>query len=429
MNKQKLSLRLYQLCILLLTPVLILVFLVRSINHKEYRQRISERFGWISSGLKSGGIVVHAASVGEVIAAKPFVEKLIAEYPNTAITVTTFTPTGSAQVIKSFQNRVQHCYLPLDISFCVHLFFKFLKPQALILMETELWPTLIQRCHKSNVKLLLINGRLSAKSLKSYQKLTWLITPALNKFDAILCQSSDNADHFITLGAEPKLVSSSGNLKYDISVTDDMQEKITELQQYISSDRKVIVVGSTHEGEELQMLSAYKELKAEYPELLMVLVPRHPERFNAVAQLCESQGLNVIKRSDQSELTNATDVWLIDTLGELFACYALSDICVVAGSFSGVGGHNPLEAALFAKPIVVGTNMANFKDVNAKLKAANGIVQLDDNATLGRELMAIFANETKQQELGQQALSVVIANQGATNTSVKLLQQLLSKND
>lgn len=427
MNKQKLSLRLYQLCILLLTPVLILVFLVRSINHKEYRQRISERFGWLSSSLKSGGIVVHAASVGEVIAVKPFVEKLIAQYPDTPITVTTFTPTGSAQVIKSFQNRVQHCYLPLDISFCVHLFFKFLKPQALILMETELWPTLIQRCHKSNVKLMLINGRLSAKSLKSYQKLTWLITPALNKFDAILCQSSDNARHFITLGAEPNLVSTSGNLKYDISVTDEMRAKISELQQYITSDRKVIVVGSTHEGEELQMLSAYKQLKAQYPELLMVLVPRHPERFNAVAQLGESQDLNVSKRSNKSALSNTTDIWLIDTLGELFACYALSDICVVAGSFSGVGGHNPLEAALFAKPIIVGTNMANFKDINGKLKAANGIVQLNDNDALAAELIAMLADEAKQQELGEQALSVVLANQGATNTSTKCLQELLTQ--
>ncbi|TRX55202.1 lipid IV(A) 3-deoxy-D-manno-octulosonic acid transferase [Thalassomonas sp. M1454] len=426
MNKEKLSLRLYQLLILLLTPVLVIVFLLRSINHKEYRQRLSQRFGWVPSYLKPGGIIVHAASVGEVIAAKPFIEQLLIKYPDLPITVTTFTPTGSAQVVKSFSNRVQHCYLPLDISFCVHLFFKLLKPKAVVLMETELWPTLIQRCYKSNVKLLLINARLSAKSLKSYKKLSWLISPTLNKFSAILCQSEDNAQHFIEMGAKPDLVTTSGNLKYDIAITKAMEDKVAELKEYIDTTRKLLVVGSTHQGEEQQMLAAYKQLKIDFPDLLMAIVPRHPERFSSVVQLCQAQGFNTVERSSKQKIEKQTDVWVIDTLGELFACYALSDICIVAGSFSDIGGHNPLEPALFAKPIIVGTNMANFKDMNAKLLAANGIVQLSSNDDLARQIDKLLNDASKAKLLGENALSVVLDNQGATQKTVERLASLIN---
>lgn len=404
-----------------------LVFLIRSINHKEYRQRLSQRFGWVPSHLKSGGIIVHAASVGEVIAVTPFVEQLLIKYPDLPITVTTFTPTGSAQVIKSFSNRVQHCYLPLDISFCVHLFFKLLKPKAVVLMETELWPTLIQRCYKSDLKLLLINARLSEKSLKSYKKLSWLITPALNKFSAILCQSGDNAQNFIDMGAKSELVQTSGNLKYDIAITKAMEDKISELKEYVDSERKLIVVGSTHQGEEQQMLDALKDLKTTQPDLLMAIVPRHPERFSSVVQLCQEQGFNTVQRSTKQPVTTDTDVWVIDTLGELFACYALSDICIVAGSFSDVGGHNPLEAALFAKPIVVGTNMANFKDMNHKLLDANGIVQLASNQDLAVQLDKLLQDNEKANALGENALSVVLANQGATQKSITSLAFLIGK--
>ncbi|WOH36875.1 lipid IV(A) 3-deoxy-D-manno-octulosonic acid transferase [Thalassotalea fonticola] len=426
MNKQKLSLRLYQLVIMLITPILILVFLIRSLNHKEYRQRLSERFGWTSSNLKPGGIVVHAASVGEVIAVTPFVEELLVQQPDLPITVTTFTPTGSAQVIKSFQNRVQHCYLPLDISFCVHLFFKFLKPKAVVLMETEIWPTLIQRCHKSGVKLLLINGRLSGKSLKSYKKISWLIKPALNKFSAILCQSEDNLENFIHLGAKPEILSNSGNLKYDISITDDVQNKISKLQQCIANDRTIMVVGSTHQGEEIQLINAFKRLKENHQNLLLVLVPRHPERFSSVGKICQEQELNVVTRSSKQQVNAEHDVWLIDTLGELLPVYALADICIVAGSFSDVGGHNPLEAALFSKPILVGENMANFKDINAKFIAAKAIVQLKDNLDLTAELSTLIDDQALCIELGKNAEKLVKSNQGATVTSANTLKSLIN---
>lgn len=425
MNKQTLSLRLYQLVILLLTPILLMVFLIRSVSQKEYRQRLPERFGWVPSKLKSGSIIVHAASVGEVIAIKPFVDKLIVDFPEQSITVTTFTPTGSAQVIKSFANQVQHCYIPLDISFCVHLFLKLLKPKAVVIMETELWPTLIQRCFKSEVPLLLINGRLSATSMRRYKKLTWLITPTINKISAILCQSDDNAEHFIELGADPSRVTSSGNLKYDINITETITNHMDELRACIDSKRQIIVVGSTHDGEEGYLFDAYQALKPEYPDLLLLIVPRHPERFLEVERLCKKQGLNTITRSSKQQITTQTDVWLIDTLGELVACYGIADLCVVAGSFSTVGGHNPLEPALFAKPIVVGTNMANFKAIQQTLQDANAIVTLKDNGQLSQQLHLLLADPCTAQQLGERAFDVVTANQGATAKSIKALQSLL----
>lgn len=425
MNKHTWSLRLYQLCILLLTPMLLLAFLIRSVSQKEYRQRLTERFGWIPSKIKPHSIIVHAASVGEVIAIKPFIEQLIKDDPSQHITVTTFTPTGSAQVIKSFSNRVQHCYIPLDISFCVHLFLKFLKPKALVIMETELWPTLIQRCYKSEVPLLLINGRLSATSMRRYKKLSWLIAPTINKISVILCQSQDNADNFIELGAEPQRISVSGNLKYDVNITDDIRQHIEQLKLCVEGKRKIIVVGSTHQGEENYLLDAYKRLKQHHENLLLMIVPRHPERFDEVEQRCNDQGFNTITRTSNQPVSVQTDVWLMDTLGELVACYGISDVCVVAGSFSEVGGHNPLEPALFAKPIVVGPNMANFKAILQTMVKANAIITLTENQQLTTQLDTLLGNESQAEQFGKRAFDVVQENQGATEKSVSMLKSLL----
>ena len=217
-----LALFLYRLLFLLLTPILLIVLLIRSINHSEYRQRLTERLGLLSKKLKTGGIVVHAASVGEVIALKPFITQLIAQHPNTAITVTTFTPTGSAQVSKLFGKQVQHCYLPLDNIISTQLFLQRLKPQAMVFMETELWPNLIAQCQAKNIKLLLVNGRLSDKSMGSYQKLNWLITPAIQRFDSILTQSQVNQDNYLAMGASSDRCQLSGNLKFDISLNADV---------------------------------------------------------------------------------------------------------------------------------------------------------------------------------------------------------------
>ena len=426
----------YRVILLLLLPVLLLALLIRSISNTEYRQRLSERLGFISFKQSSksdskGGIVVHAASVGEVIALTPFVEQLLTQYPHLPITITTFTPTGSAQVSKQFGSRVQHSFLPLDVFPCTSIFLARLQPKLIIFMETELWPNLIAQCAKKQIKLLLINGRLSANSMKSYRKISKIITPTLNQFDKILCQSQDNLENFLSLGASPMRCQVSGNLKFDISINKATREKQTKLAKLLPPNRPLWLVASTHQGDEEIALKAFQTLQSQFPQLLLVIVPRHPERFNSVASLCKEQGYSLVKRSENLAVTQQ-DIWLLDTLGELMAAYALADIVTMGGSFSDIGGHNPLEPALFKKPIIVGPNMSNFTDVLAQLKQNQGIVQLsvtapqDYGKPLAIAVKQLLENETEANLLGIQAHQVVLNNQGASARTLTQVQELIA---
>ncbi|TYK64341.1 lipid IV(A) 3-deoxy-D-manno-octulosonic acid transferase [Colwellia echini] len=438
------SLLIYRVLLLLLSPLVVILLLIRSKNNKAYRQRLSERFGFFpNQAAKQGGIVVHAASVGEVIALKSFIEKLLLTYPQLPITVTSFTPTGSAQINKLFGERVQHGYLPLDLWPCTVLFLRRLKPKTIIFMETELWPNLIAQCSKQKIKLLLINGRLSKKSLHSYAKISPLITPCLNRFDKILCQSQENLEHFLQLGSDSNRCINSGNLKFDISINNQVMAKKAELSELLfqtteshnangkndnKPNRTLWLVASTHEGDEAIALNAFKKLLIQYPDLLLVLVPRHPERFDQVAKLCLTQGFTLARRSENTQLNNQ-QVWLLDSLGELMAAFDLSNIVTMGGSFSEIGGHNPLEPALFAKPIIVGHNMSNFNEIMQQLREEDGIIELSINEPanqLVEQVSNLLQQPTQQQLLGEKALKVVLANQGASERSLNEVKKLLS---
>ena len=416
---------------MVLFPLILLLLIVRSRKNPAYRDRLSERLGLIPSSLQSGGIVVHAASVGEVIALSSFIEQLLIAEPHLPITLTTFTPTGSAQVKKMFGDRVQHCYLPLDIWFCSALFLKRLKPKAMVFMETELWPSLIKQASNQNIKLLLINGRLSTHSMKSYTKIKGLITPTLNLFSNILIQSESNFNNFVALGAVKEKCSVEGNLKFDISINENIEAKKEELQQYLPINRPIWLIASTHEGDEELALKSFALLKIKHPDLLLVLVPRHPERFSHVGKLCIQHGFSISKRSEKSVVNNQ-DIWLLDSLGELMATYALSDIITMGGSFSHIGGHNPLEPALFRKPIIVGPRMDNFTEINQQLVEVNGLVSIathdpaEQVVQLQQEVSKLIADKQLQAHIGEQAYSVVLKNQGASQRSVEYLQQLVA---
>jgi 3-deoxy-D-manno-octulosonic-acid transferase len=430
------SLLIYRILLLLLLPILLIFLLIRSKNNIAYRQRLFERLGFFPKPCQQGGIVVHAASVGEVIALKSFIEKLLLTYPDLPITITSFTPTGSAQVTSLFGNRVQHGYLPLDLFPCTALFLQRLKPKMMIFMETELWPNLISQCAQKKIKLLLINGRLSKNSLTSYQKISPLIKPCLNHFDKILTQSQDNLEHFLQLGAQESRCINSGNLKFDISVNEQVMKKKLELSELLFSDnkqpkRKIWLVASTHDGDEIIALSAFKKLLPHYPQLLLVLVPRHPERFEQVAKLCLEQEFSLLKRSENTVI-NDEQVWLLDSLGELMAAFDLSDIVTMGGSFSEVGGHNPLEPALFNKPIIVGHNMSNFNEIMQKLRQEKAIVELSSNepsTQLFNEVNALLQQPNQKKALGENAFNVVLANQGASDISLLEVQKLLATID
>jgi len=425
------ALLIYRIILLFFLPIVLLTLLFRSISNPQYRQRLSERLGFIPKPYKKNGIIVHAASVGEVIALTPFIEQLLQTYPKLPITLTTFTPTGSAQVKKQFSSRVQHCFLPLDILPFTQNFLTRLQPKLMIFMETELWPNLINQCAKKQIKLLLINGRLSANSMKSYKKISSLITPTLNLFDKILCQSQDNLTNFIQLGANNDRCSVSGNLKFDISINTNILDKQAQLTTLLPEQRQIWLVASTHQGDEEIALTALKQIKALFPTLLLVLVPRHPERFNSVARLCQNYGFSLVKRSENKPV-ETQDIWLLDTLGELMAAYSLADIVTMGGSFSHIGGHNPLEPALFKKPIVVGSDMSNFTDVLSQLKQYQGIVQLPESQTsigqssqLAKIIIKLLQDPPKAKLLGKQAHQVVMNNQGASVRTLSHVQDLM----
>ncbi len=426
------ALLIYRIVLLLFLPIVLLALLIRSISNSQYRQRLSERLGFIPKSYKKNGIIVHAASVGEVIALTPLIEQLLKTYPELPITLTTFTPTGSAQVKKQFSSRVQHCFLPLDILPCTQLFLARLQPQLMIFMETELWPNLINQCANKQIKLLLINGRLSANSMKSYKKIGSLITPAINQFDKIFCQSPDNLTNFLRLGAHNKRCSVSGNLKFDISINTTVLEKQAQLTSLLPKNRQLWLVASTHQGDEEIALTAFNQVKALFPSLLLVLVPRHPERFNTVEKLCIEHDFTLIKRSENIPV-DSQDIWLLDTLGELMAAYSLADIVTMGGSFSHIGGHNPLEPALFKKPIIVGSDMSNFTEILKQLKKLRGIEQLpvektntEQSVALARIVMSLLQDTKRAAILGEQAHQVVMNNQGASDRTLSQIQELLS---
>ncbi|GAA5135146.1 lipid IV(A) 3-deoxy-D-manno-octulosonic acid transferase [Thalassotalea piscium] len=424
------TLLLYRLVLMSLLPLVIITLVIRSKNNPQYRKRLSERLGFVRSSFKQNSIVIHAASVGEVIALKPFVEKLLQQQPELVITFTTFTPTGSAQVSTLFGDRVQHCYLPLDIWPCTAMFLYKLKPKAAVFMETEIWPNLVAQCKHKDIKLLLINGRLSEKSVESYQKLTWLIQPSLLAFDHIYCQSQDNLARFLMIGATNTNISVSGNLKYDISINEKVASKQKELSQYLKENRRIWVVASTHQGDEDIILSAFRLIKAQHPDLLLILVPRHPERFDAVASLCK-KCFNTIRRSEETPIKPDTDIWLLDSLGELLAVFALANVVTMGGSFSQIGGHNPLEPALFKLPIIVGPDMNNFTDIMYQLMEQQAVIQLSEEGNISEHLSAeminLLNNSSLADKYGNSAHKVVLANQGASQRSLDKLLALIHK--
>jgi len=423
------SLTLYRIVVIVLLPILLLALLLRSRKNPAYRQRILERLGILPRKLKPNSIVIHAASVGEVIALKPLVDKLLSAQPQVEITFTSFTPTGSQQITSFYGDKVQHCFLPIDCWPCTWAFLQRLQPKALVIMETEIWPNLIAQAHSKRIPLLLINGRLTQKSVKQYKKFSWLVTPTLNCFNRLLVQSIDNLHHFLALDVAKKQCSVSGNIKFDLSISEQVQDKQQLLAKFIQNERSTWLVASTHPGDEELILESFAQLKQQHPSLLLILVPRHPERFAEVTALCASQQWQVVNRSDKSPVTSETDIWVIDTLGELLPACALADVVTMGGSFSHIGGHNPLEPALFKKAIIVGPNMANFAEITQRMLAHNGIIQLNERTPIAKQLSQqvndILIDESERSILGQQAHDVVLSNQGATDKTYRAVLSLI----
>lgn len=408
-----------------LTPFIISRLLWRSLKNPAYRQRILERFGFYLQSYQQNVIWFHAVSVGECEAIFPLIRLIQTRQPQLPILITTTTPTGSARVKTVLGETVQHFYLPYDLPDVVSRFLNTFKPKIAVIVETEIWTNLFHACHAKKIPLYVINARLSEKSVRGYQKIPFLILPALNSISKIASQSETDKKRFIQIGAKTEKIENLGNIKFDITIEEEIfsQARILKSEQF--SNRFVFIAASTHEGEEALIFETYKSLKKQIPQLLLAIAPRHPERFLSVKNLAENAKLQVVIRTTKQICTKQTDVFLIDTLGELKLFYATADIAFVGGSLVPIGGHNILEPAAAGVPVLFGSEMKNFAFIAEKMLEAKAALQCKNIADLETKILELYNQTPLRNTLQDNAKNFVANNQGATE---RVYQSLFSKN-
>ncbi|OWK39002.1 3-deoxy-D-manno-octulosonic acid transferase [Pseudomonas oleovorans subsp. oleovorans] len=417
---------LYTLLLHLALPLIALRLALRARKAPTYARRINERFSLGLPSMKPGGIWVHAVSVGESIAAAPMIRALQAHYPELPITVTCMTPTGSERIQALFGDSVQHCYLPYDLPWAAARFINRVKPRLAVVMETELWPNHIHQCAKRGIPVALANARLSERSARGYARFGKLTAPMLAELSLIAVQTQTEAQRFLTLGARPECVEVTGSIKFDLKIDAELLQRAIELRrQWQAEQRPVWIAASTHSGEDEIVLAAHRQLLKTQPDALLILVPRHPERFNSVHELCISERLTTRRRSTAEAVQASDQVLLGDTMGELLFLYALADIAFVGGSLVANGGHNLLEPAALGKPVLSGPHLFNFLEIAAQLREAGALNEVENAGQLADKVVALLNEPSEMQRMSQAGLSVLKANQGALQRLLEGLQRLL----
>ncbi len=416
---------LYSFLFYLLLPFMFLRLLWRSRRTPEYRRRWGERLGFCPYFLNNA-IWIHAVSVGETIAAVPLIKEIKARYPNSPILITNMTPTGAARVKAAFGDKVFQAYVPYDAPDCIARFLKRVNPKILIVMETELWPNLFAACKKRNIPLIIMNARLSAKSANGYQSIAPLTRELLQSVTVLASQGYADAERFIQLGMSEEKVKVTGNLKFDLELPQDLATKSEILKNQIGKDRQVWIAASTHPTEEEIALVAHKKIREKHPNALLILVPRHPDRFDSVAQLIKQNGFNIARRSLSEPCVSEIDVYLGDTMGELLLLYSVCDVAFVAGSFAKIGGHNMLEPAAMGIPILTGPQLFNFAEISNMLLSARGMLKVQNVDELAEEVTKFLVDKNYCDFIGKNALSVVDANRGALKKQMDLIHSVLS---
>lgn len=405
---------LYILAFTCVLPFLPLRLLWRGRRAPRYRERIGERFGLSAIAPRADGIWVHSVSVGETLASVPTIKALQQKYPTRRITVTTTTPTGSEQVKSIFGDTVEHVYAPYDWPLCVWLFLRRVRPAVAIIVETELWPTTLGLCRLLGIPVVIANARLSEKSATGYKKLQWLVTPMLEKL-WVAAQHDADAERFVALGADAGQVTVTGSVKFDISLSDEHRRQAEQQKNVISSAGKkfVWIAASTHEGEDQIALQAQQKILQQYPNTLLLLVPRHPERFNDVASLAGDSGFGLTRRSLNQQVEADTQVLLVDTMGELLMFYGVADIAFVGGSLVPVGGHNYIEPACWGIKTLSGPYRHNFAHIAAMLQQVGALDIVESADQLSQALLDAIENSEQRLLAGQAALRLIEQNRGA----------------
>jgi len=404
----------------------LLFLLFRSLRNPGYRRRWGQRFGRFPAPPRGGGIAVHAASLGEVNAASALIAALAERDRNGPLTVTTFTPTGSAQVGALFGDRVFHVYAPLDLPGAVRRFLDRVRPRLLIIMETELWPNLYHEAAARGIPILVANARISQRSFGRYQRLHRLTAEALGDTARIAAQSAGDAERLRILGAPQERLTVTGNLKFDIALPPGLAAEGAAIRAAWGAQRPVLVAGSTHEREESILLQAFQGVLAAFPDALLVLVPRHPERFARAAQSARAGGLSVALHSAGAACPATAQCFLVDAMGELLRYYAIGDIAFVGGSLEPVGGHNVLEPAALGRPILVGPHTANFSDITTQLIDAGAARRVADGGALRDTVIELFDKADERDRMAAAARELVASGQGALARTLDEIEQLLT---
>lgn len=407
---------LYTLVFYCLLPFVLLRLLWRAIKAPAYLRRWRERFGFVVPIAADTKVWwIHAVSVGETIAAVPLIRELQRRYPAITLLVTTTTPTGSERVQTLLGDSAVHVYSPYDLPDCINRFLKRTHPSLFVIMETELWPNTIAACRRRRIPVIMANGRLSEKSARGYQKIVKLIGPTFQQLSAAVVQHQDDSGRMVKLGLNPAVCHVSGNIKFDLTLNDELRLQAQALKDGINHERErlVWIAASTHKGEDEVILTAFVDAQKILPDLLLILVPRHPERFDSVAQLCESANLRVQRRSAGHAVTAQTEVLLADTMGELLLLYGAADIAFVGGSLVGVGGHNLIEPAAWALPLLAGPHLFNFSEASRLLQATGALTIVDSVAAITAAIVELGQDKNMRKERGEKALAVVENNRGA----------------
>jgi 3-deoxy-D-manno-octulosonic-acid transferase len=413
-------------------------FLLIALKHGKYLPGLRQRFGSLPQLSGQPVVWLHCVSVGEIQAARPLAQRLKREFPNHDLVVSTTTITGQALARNLFSNQATAVfYYPLDFRWAVRRALKRINPSVVLIMETELWPNFLRECKRRDIPVALVNGRISPKSYRNYKLVTFFLGRVLPSLRIALMQSEADAQRLQTLGIPTDKVFVTGNLKFDVEISTELMSKTEEIRQRfsINSNPPLIVAASTHSGEEEIILESIKQLRAQQPVRLLI-APRHPERFNEVADLLPHSGLNWSRKTHPAASEDASaDVILLDTIGELPATYSLAQIAFVGGSLIDKGGHNMVEPAAVGTAVATGAHIDNFKDIVKLMKEANAIVQLPalEGAAASAELSRIFdellSNPSKREELGRRAKQMVTDNRGAADRTVKLIEPLFSLNN
>ena len=402
---------LYSLLFRLALPFVLLQLWWSGRGNPGLRSHWRQRLGYLQAPPQPV-IWVHAVSVGETIAAAPLVNALLRHYPEQPILMTAMTATGATRARALFGERVHVAFSPYDTPGAVSRFLDRARPVALVILETELWPNMVCLTRARDIPVMLVNARLSERSARGYRRIGGLVRPMLASLDWIAAQAEDDARRFISIGAAPRTVTVTGSIKFDVEIDSALRLAAASLRTTLGATRPIWIAASTHDGEDSQVLAAHRAVLAQHPEALLILVPRHPERFAQVAAEVTAAGFRLARRSAGEEAL-AAEVYLGDTMGELLLLYGAADVAFVAGSLIERGGHNPLEPAAWALPVVTGPQVFNFEVIYDALQAGNGLVRVADDDGLARAVLSLLADLQLREQTGRNALAIVAANRGA----------------